>query len=286
MSATDTIQREIERFVRESASNRHEDGSGPYFDEPLVGFASADDPLFVEYKRIIGSFHLTPRELFEGAFGPGTLHDGTVVVWILPIPEETRLSNRAQDRLPSKRWAHTRAFGERFNSELRRHLVAFLEASGHRAVAPLLSPLWRTVDAPPAGLASTWSERHAAYAAGLGTFGLNDGLITPRGIAHRIGSIVTDRALPPTARPYDSPRAHCLFFQGAACGACIDRCPVGALSEEGHDKALCRDHVYGTVPDETSEAYGVSEAGCGLCQTEVPCESRSPKARGRPLELR
>ena len=29
--------------------------------------------------------------------------------------------------------------------------------------------------------ASTWSERHAAYAAGLGTFGLSDGLITAAG---------------------------------------------------------------------------------------------------------
>jgi len=38
------------------------------------------------------------------------------------------------------------------------------------------------------GPASSWSERHAAYAAGLGTFSLNDALITPKGIAHRLGS--------------------------------------------------------------------------------------------------
>jgi epoxyqueuosine reductase QueG len=244
-----------------------------------VGFAAADDPLFSQYKKIIGDFHLTPRELFEDAFGPGSLPGGTVVVWILPIPEDTRLSNRAQDRLPSLAWARTRAFGERFNTDLRRHLVSFLEALGHRAVAPLLSPHWRMLDRTPVGLASTWSERHAAYAAGLGTFSLNDGLITPRGIAHRIGSVVTDLVLPPSGRTCEHHRANCLFFRGFDCGACIDRCPAGALTKEGHDKEKCRAHVYGAVMREVGDVYGVPEAGCGLCQTEVPCESRIPRGR-------
>lgn len=279
MAHPDAIRQEIERFVRESPANRHRDGSGPFFDEPLVGFASADDPLFLEYKTIIGGFHWSPRELFADTFGPRSLPAGTVVVWILPIPEATRLSNRVQDRMPSERWAHTRAFGEHFNAELRRHLVSFLQAQGHRAVAPLLSPRWTMIDQPPVGLASTWSERHAAYAAGLGTFSLNDGLITRRGIAHRIGSVVTDAVFAPSERLYEHYRANCLHFRGVECGACIDRCPAEALSEEGHDKQRCRAHVYGAVVGEVGVTYGVTEAGCGLCQTEVPCESRIPRGR-------
>jgi epoxyqueuosine reductase QueG len=282
MDLAAAVRREIEAFVRESPANRHADGSGPYFDEPLVGFASAEDPLFAHYKDVIGSFHLTPRELFEDAFGEGCFPGGTVVSWILPIPEETRLTNRMEDEYPSARWAHTRAYGEKFNAELRRHVVSRLGELGFRAVAPLLSPRWKMLRETPVGPASTWSERHAAYAAGLGTFSLNDALITPRGIAHRTGSVVTDLLLPPSGRTCADYRANCLFFREQTCGACIDRCPVGALSEAGHDKDRCWQHVYGTVVQAVGERYGVTEAGCGLCQTGVPCESRIPRGRRAP----
>jgi epoxyqueuosine reductase QueG len=127
----------------------------------------------------------------------------------------------------------------------------------------------------PVGIASTWSERHAAYAAGLGTFSINDGLITPRGIAHRVGSVVTDLVLPPSPRPYTDHRENCLLFRGQECGACIQRCPGDALSEQGHDKDRCFEYAYGTILEEVKQ-YGVDFAGCGLCQTAVPCESRIP----------
>lgn len=280
MDWAEAIRGIIRDFVRESPKNRHPDGLDPYFDEPLVGFAAPDDPLFLSYKEVIGEFHLTPRELFANAFPEARLVGGAVISWVLPITEKTRLTNRLQDALPSTRWAHTRAFGEAFNVELRCHLVSELTKRGFRALAPMLSPLWRIVDDARVGMASAWSERHAAYAAGLGTFSLNDGLITERGIAHRLGSVVTDLTLAPSPRRYTQLRENCLFFREQRCGACIDRCPVGALSEAGHDKALCNRHVYQTVLEAVGERYGVKEAGCGLCQTEVPCESRIPASRG------
>ena len=90
------------------------------------------------------------------------------------------------------------------------------------------------------------------------------------------GSVVTEAPLPPSPRPYPERRHNCLFHREGTCGACIQRCPVGALSEQGHDKARYREHVYGAVLREVGEVYGLTEAGCGLCQTGVPCESRIP----------
>lgn len=273
------LRDEIVRFVEQSPANRHKVADETYFEDPLVGFASAEDPLFQEYKSIIGNFHLTPREFFDDAFGKGSFQRGTVICWVLPIAKETRQSNRREERLPSERWAHTRDFGEKFNNELRRHVVSFLETSGHRAVAPMLSPQWKRVDDSPVGLASTWSERHAAYAAGLGTFSLNDGLITPKGIAHRIGSVVTDLVLGPDPRSDENYRFNCLLFRGEECGVCIGRCPAGALSETGHDKTVCGRYTYETALGSVRERYGVEVSGCGLCQTAVPCESRIPRSR-------
>lgn len=270
------LRDEIVRIVREDPANRV-DGGGPFFEAPLVGFASARDPLFARYKEVIGAFHLTPEELFEDAFGPGSPAAGTVVCWALPVARDVRASNRREDRLPSRAWAHTRDFGEKFNVELRRAVIRFLETAGHRAVAPMLSPRWKRLEDERVGIASTWSERHAAYAAGLGTFSLNDALITPRGIAHRLGSVVTDLVLSPSEQPYPHYRANCLFFRReGACGRCIGRCPAGALSEAGHDKAVCGRYTYGVALAEVRERYGVEVSGCGLCQTGVPCESRIP----------
>ncbi|MBS4021539.1 MAG: hypothetical protein KGZ79_03830 [Dethiobacter sp.] len=134
---------------------------------------------------------------------------------------------------------------------------------------------WNRLHDPRVGLASTWSERHAAYAAGLGTFSLTDGLITARGMAHRCGSIITDLVLEPTRRDYAGPYGYCLHYRDKSCGICIDRCPGGAITENGHDKDLCEAYVRKQVRSE--ERSGVKIAGCGLCQTNVPCEREIPK---------
>jgi epoxyqueuosine reductase QueG len=272
------IAAEIGRFMHECPENRFPDGT-PFFNEPLVGFAAATDPLFTEYKRIIGDFHLTPDEFMAHAFGAG-VRAASVVVWVLPIVQATRESNRRQTQWPSREWAQTRSFGEQCNAALRRHLVAWLETRGQKALAPQFSPAWQELAATPVGIASTWSERHAAYAAGLGTFSLNDALITVRGIAHRLGSVITDLPLQPTGRPWPDYRYNCLYHREGGCGICIDRCPVGALSRAGHDKKRCREYVYGEVPRQVGAEYNVPYTGCGLCQTKVPCEAQVPPGRG------
>jgi len=263
---------EIEGCVQEDPANRQEDGVTPYFDAPLVGVAAAADPLFAAYRQHIGPFYLTPEQILPGAMA--------VLCWVLPLAEKTRVSNRPETIFPSRAWARTRDLGETFNVHLRRHLVGWLTARGFRAVAPQLSPHWQAVEVESTGPSSNWSERHAAFAAGLGTFSLNDGLITAKGIAHRLGSIVTDAPLPSTLRPYSDYRGYCLRFHDGRCGACIARCPVGALSDSGHDKFLCRDYVYGAVPEAVAEKYGIKATGCGLCQTRVPCEAGIPKGIG------
>lgn len=273
------IRAEIRRFIRESRDNRFPGSDEPFFDEPLVGFAAADDPLFEEFKQVIGDFHCTPAELVALSFPAEPWKPYTVISWTLPITVPTRVSNRDKVLYPSQAWAQTRHFGEACNSALRRHLVDWLNEQGYKSAAPQLLPAWREFRETPVGIASTWSERHAAYVAGLGTFSLNDALITPKGIAHRLGSVITDLQLPPSPRPYRDRRANCLFYREGTCGLCIERCPVDALSVAGHDKNLCRDHVYGTIPAAVGERYGVTSTGCGLCQTKIPCEGAIPKGR-------
>jgi len=282
------LEQLIKNFMNENNQNRRTQlDNGLYWEEPLVGFASGMDPLFFEYKSIIGSFHLTPREIIAAALkekGRELLlpeyEQISVISWILPTAEDTRKSNRKEEKFPSKLWAYTRDFGETCNGALRRHVVGFLEDLGFVAVAPLLMPTFRYFRDEKVGWASPWSERHIAYACGLGTFSLNDGLITPKGMAVRIGSVVTLLKLTPSERQYGHHKENCLLFRNEKCGKCIPRCPAGAITEEGHDKDRCNEYINSEPLKAKRQGYGLQNPppACGLCQTGVPCEFEIPRS--------
>jgi len=286
------IKEFIKSFVAESPENKlHLIDDSPIWEEPLVGFADGEDPLFYEYKKIIGDFHLTPREILEKTFAVTNnsidreLSNISVICWALPVAKRTVQSNAKRDNWPSLRWAHTRQYGEMLNGILRRELASLLTAKGYFAVAPFRSPLYRHIHGPryprqdsgdPTRYpTSNWSERHALYVAGMGTFGLHDGLITSRGTAIRAGSVVVNMKIPPTPRPYNSPYKYCPFFTDKSCGMCIDRCPTGAIGINGHDKIKC--DMYGHVTLAQCRVwYEVERFGCALCMTGVPCTSKIP----------
>ena len=272
------IERVIAKFVQESPANRRKVDGGRYWQTPLVGFASGDGPLFKQYKKIIGEFHFTPQDIFELTFGGRkSSKELSVISWVLPTSEDIRKSNRKEARYPSLLWAHTRDFGEQFNVKLRNHLVSILKKKGYKAVAPMNSPLWRRLRSPEVGIASNWSERHIAYACGLGAFGLSDGLITAKGKAMRVGSVVTNLLLKPSEKIYPHHHANCLYYFNKSCKVCATRCPAGAITEKGHDKDKCFEYTYSVVGKTKKAEYGVTIAGCGLCQTKVPCEFEIPK---------
>ena len=272
------IESEIKSFVHSSPLNRMPGNENqPIFDEPLVKFADGNDPLFDEFKIIIGPTHLTPREALTMAYNKQPEDDGklvSVISWVLPIAGQTRKSNRDQKTTPSKPWAYTKWYGEKFNNALRKQVVDTLKIRGYMTTAPVIQPYFK-IQSNEKGDYSNWSERHIAYVAGQGTFSLSDGFITERGIAHRCGSVVIDLKLPPSPRIAKTPFSNCLYYVNKTCKACIARCPAGAISETGHDKVKCKNYqdidIHFILDD-----YQVGSASCGLCQTKVPCEFENP----------
>ena len=272
------IEKAIATFVQKNPGNHRKIDGGKYWETPLVGFASGKNPLFKQYKKIIGKFHLTPKEIFDLTFGKGIRGNQlSVISWVLPASEDIKRSNRKETRYPSLLWAHARDFGEQFNVKLRNYVVSLLRKKGFKAVAPMNSPYFKRLKSPRVGIASNWSERHVAYVCGLGAFGLSDGLITPKGKAIRLGSIVTDLPLKPSAKIYPHHRANCLYFFNHTCKTCAAHCPAGAITSKGHDKDKCREYSYGVALRDKKTDYGVTITGCGLCQTKVPCEFEIPK---------
>jgi len=283
----DWIKDLIRDFIATSPLNTMKNRTEePAWDDVLVGFASGADSIWQQYKEYVGAFHWTPWEVFnqhcpEESAGAEEL---TVISWVLPQRELVRKANRRTKKYPAEEWARIRIYGEEFNAALRRHVAKSLEQVGHAAIAPMLVSNWTIVNSNQFSYASSWSERHAAHAAGLGTFGLCDGLITAKGKAMRVGSVVAKLSIEATPRPYSDHRAYCLYFDNGTCGKCIDRCPVRAITEAGHDKEKCRRHL-ACSREYVKKTYKFEGYGCGLCQVGVPCEAGIPvKAAREALE--
>ena len=226
------------------------------FDPPLVAVAAAADPLFDRLKdaAAVGSQHMSPQEWLNGS--------KAVVAYFLPFTLTVRQANRTLG-LPAVEWLYGRIEGQKFNEALERFLVDFFTAAGYRAVAPAIDPRHKVVNRR-----SNWSERHVAFVAGLGTFGLSRSLITKAGSAGRVGSVIVDTNLAVTPRYYSEREENC-----SKCGACIPRCPPQAINETGKDNAICGDYL------ERVRIRCAPRYGCGKCQTAVPCEERIPAKR-------
>lgn len=275
----DMLSNEIKEFVKNSDANIFQEIQGHYFDEPIVQFASSDNPLFKEYKEMIGEYHLTPQEVLDAEFPEQPHKYGSVISIVLPIDAKTRKSNREENEYGSKEWALTRYYGdELFVAQLAKYIVTYLNKYGYCAIAPSQSDFFFKKQIGR-DITSNWSERHIAYAAGLGSFSINDGFITEKGIAVKLISIVTDAKILQSKQIYQHYQQNCLWCSKGTCGACMKRCPVGAITEKGHDKIKCYIHCYGEESQAIAKKYGGDArygSGCGLCQTGVPCEFKNP----------
>lgn len=225
------------------------------FDEPIFGFASADDDYFASLETSHSGAVARPHDWLDGA--------KTIISFFMPFSKRVNQSNIA-DTDPSPEWRHARIDGQRFIGLLAAHLKEALEQAGYPTVVPILDPRFQ---ADTNTFVCNWSERHVAYACGLGTFSLSKNLITEKGVAGRFGSLITTLELPPTTRPYTGLEDYCTH-----CGACVSRCPAGAINaENGTVQTLCRDQNY------TIKQKYKPYAGCGKCQVAVPCSLHIPK---------
>ncbi|MEW6662054.1 MAG: epoxyqueuosine reductase [Bacillota bacterium] len=225
------------------------------FREPLLGVADANDPLFDRLKEVVAEDHLLPKDLLADA--------QSVLVFFLPFASGLMQENRS-GRMASREWAVAYIEANTLINTLCGEIEGELRKKGIEAA---FQPATHNFD--PVSLRSFWSHKHAAFIAGLGTFGLHHMLITPAGCGGRFGSMIFNAKLEVTPRPQVE---YCLYRRGKSCRVCLDRCPTGALSVSGIDKQVCYAHLLDVdlyYPDLATCDV------CGKCATG-PCAAGIP----------
>lgn len=233
--------------------------------EPLVGFADTYHPYIQNLKNIIGPEHLLPQDVMEDS--------KIIIACFVPFTKNMSDTNITNDIYSSPQWAKAYEDTNAMFVKLIDKIISDVESLGYKATVP---PEAFTFD--QIKLKSNWSQRHFAYAAGLGTFGINNMLITKKGGCGRYTTIVTNLDV-----KADSPIEEelCLYKKNRTCGICVKHCPSGALTTEGYDRQKCYEicklnskkytEFGSSYVDDKGKANSIGSEVCGKCVVKVPC---------------
>lgn len=233
---------------------------------PLIGFADAEHPDIINLKQVISETHVLPTEVLSSA--------RVVVAYFVPFTRELSYTNRINGEQASAEWAKAYEETNAMFRVVNERLAEALKGIGYEAAVPKES---YTFDREK--LISDWSQRHIAKAAGLGTFGVNNMLITKAGCCGRFSSVITNLEVEPDAMIEEE---FCIYLRSGRCGACYQRCPSGALTPRGFQRELCfkicsknaeqyRNFGSSYSGDAEGDLAGTGSEVCGKCVTNVPC---------------
>lgn len=258
------MNNKIIKLIRDYVKNYKENkGTESDWKEPIIGFADANDPMFLELKEIISLSHALPTDFITDA--------KSVIVFFLPFQDEIIKSNIGNIE-SSRAWDIAYIETNNLIVDINKYLHDKIIEMGYNST--ILPP---TYNYDEEELISDWSHRHVGYIAGIGTFGINNMFITEKGCCGRMGSVVTNIPLISTER---KKQENCLYKYNGTCKKCVENCVASAIStENGYpfvDKKRCNDQIYNDDIPEYSIGLGDT---CGKCMCNVPCSSKNPVRR-------
>ncbi|MEA4921887.1 MAG: hypothetical protein VB031_00820 [Eubacteriaceae bacterium] len=226
------------------------------YGDPVISYVSVDHPLFMAGRNKTISKH--PKEIFT----PGN----TVVLVYIPYSKETAESNKGGSE-PSQMWLDSFYDSMHLAMHLNKVMRNTFDKLG-RIHSPTNSP----TDWNEETHREEWSHKLAAYAAGMGRFGIGGSFRTEMGSSGRFTSIIVDKKYAPldeeeisgidTDKALEQMWTDCKFDSGSnveVSEKAIAACPGHAIDKNGIDQEKCQAYC------KTINEYIPTPEVCGKC---------------------
>jgi epoxyqueuosine reductase QueG len=248
---SETIQSTIAAFGK---SNNVSD----YWKEPIIKIISAYDKNLARLKETVSPEHLMPHTILPSA--------KSIISFFIPFQEHI-VSSNVVGKMASEKWAIAYVKTNELIKVINDNIETLMAQHGYK-----IGKIPATNNFDTKTLLSNWSHRHIAYIAGIGTFGINNMLITKNGCCGRFGSVILDCAFDEYAH-IDAVNEKCLHKIDGSCGVCQKRCVVNAYENGIFDRHRCYQQCL-----ENGEQYKhIGHADiCGKCVVGLPCSMREP----------
>ncbi|MDR1353781.1 MAG: hypothetical protein LBK05_10920, partial [Treponema sp.] len=227
---------------------------GNLWKEPVIEIISARDEKLAALKEAVSEEHLMPCDILPDA--------KSVISFFIPFQDEIVKSNIGGTRA-SKEWAAAYVKTNDVIKTINNRIEILMEQSGNKA-----GKIPATHNFDTERLISDWSHRHIAYIAGMGTFGMNNMLITRNGCCGRFGSIIINYQFENYKRK--ETKEKCLHKINGSCGICQKKCEMNAYENNVFNRQRCYKKCL-----ENAEYYktlGYADV-CGKCLAGLPCST-------------
>jgi len=248
---TDTIKTTIIKYETDNHLNN-------YWKEPIIEIISAKDERLHILKEVVSSEHLMPGDILADA--------ESIISFFIPYQEHIVKSN-IEGPLASEEWSKAYIKTNDMIKMINENIESLMEQNGYKA-----GKIPATHNYDKVKLISNWSHRHIAYIAGIGTFGINNMLITKNGCCGRFGSIIINYKFNEYQQTGKT-EEKCLHKRNGTCGICQKKCILQCYENNSFNRHRC--HEQCQKNDEYHKTNGNATV-CGKCLVGLPCSMKEP----------
>jgi epoxyqueuosine reductase QueG len=226
--------------------------------EPIIEIISASNDKLKTLKEAVSIEHFMANDILPDA--------KSIISFFVPFQENIIKSN-IKGTMASREWVIAYIKTNDLIKKINDTVETLMSRNGYKTGK---IPATHNFDINK--LISNWSHRHIAYIAGIGTFGINNMLITKNGCCGRFGSIIINYEFE-KYKQLGEIKEKCLNKINGSCGICQKKCIVDAYENNTYDRHKCYKQCLKNV--EYHKEIGYADI-CGKCLVGLPCSTKEP----------
>ena len=226
--------------------------------EPIISIIPAKNEKLKILKRAVSPEHFMPHDILSDA--------KSIISFFIPF-EENIIESNIKGTKASREWMMSYIKTNDLIKTINDRIELLMEENGYKT-----GKIPATHNFNKEKLTCNWSHRHIAYIAGIGTFGINNMLITKNGCCGRFGSIIINYELKEYSGVNEI-KEKCLNKLYGSCGVCHKKCVAKAYENNKFDGFKCYKQCLENAKYYEKTVYADV---CGKCLVGLPCSTKEP----------